>query len=111
MSNRNAEPSATRNIPEMNFKDLRLSKPVLRAVQDEGHESPTLIQARAIPPILDGRDVLGFAPTGTGKTAAFTLPILQKLDGAHHQVLVNFEQTRRVLNVDEHHRNTIRHTL
>ena len=80
MSNRNAEPSATRNIPEMNFKDLRLSKPVLRAVQDEGHETPTLIQARAIPPILDGRDVLGFAPTGTGKTAAFTLPILQKLD-------------------------------
>ena len=81
MSNRNADPSATRNIPEMNFQDLRLSKPVLRAVQDEGHETPTLIQARAIPPILDGRDVLGFAPTGTGKTAAFTLPILQKLDG------------------------------
>lgn len=63
----------------MTFEDLKLSEPLLRAVKDEGYTSPTPIQSQAIPPALEGRDVLGCAQTGTGKTAAFALPILQRL--------------------------------
>jgi ATP-dependent RNA helicase RhlE len=63
----------------MQFSDLRLSEPLLKALQTEGYHTATPIQAKAIPPILDGRDVLGCAQTGTGKTAAFALPILQRL--------------------------------
>lgn len=61
------------------FSDLGLAAPLLRAVQREGYDTPTAIQARAIPMVLAGRDVLGIAQTGTGKTAAFALPILQRL--------------------------------
>ncbi|MBB4659241.1 DEAD/DEAH box helicase [Parvularcula dongshanensis] len=61
------------------FKDLGLAEPLLRALAAEGHTAPTPIQAQAIPPALEGRDVLGIAQTGTGKTAAFTLPILHYL--------------------------------
>lgn len=64
----------------MLFKDLSLPAPVLQAVQDVGYESPTPIQSQTIPPLLDGRDLLGHAPTGTGKTAAFALPILSRID-------------------------------
>ncbi len=63
----------------MRFEDLRLNKPLLDAVRTAGYETPTPIQAKAIPLILDGRDVLACAQTGTGKTAAFALPILQRL--------------------------------
>ena len=66
----------------MTFQDLKLSAPLLRAVEEKGYTTPTPIQARAIPPALAGRDLLGCAQTGTGKTAAFTLPILQLLDEA-----------------------------
>ncbi|WP_395685741.1 DEAD/DEAH box helicase [Aestuariivirga sp.] len=61
------------------FSDLQLSEPLLRALAAEGYESPTPIQARAIPSLLEGKDLLGIAQTGTGKTAAFALPILQRL--------------------------------
>ena len=63
----------------MSFADLGLDPNVLKAVADQGYENPTPIQAKAIPVVLAGRDVLGAAQTGTGKTAAFTLPILTKL--------------------------------
>ena len=63
----------------MTFSDLRLIEPLLRAVAAEGYTTPTPIQAQAIPHVLDGRDLLGLAQTGTGKTAAFALPILQRL--------------------------------
>jgi ATP-dependent RNA helicase RhlE len=63
----------------MRFEDLRLIEPLLRAVRSSGYDTPTPIQATAIPHILDGKDVLGSAQTGTGKTAAFALPILQRL--------------------------------
>ena len=62
------------------FADLQLAAPVLEALSRVGYESPSPIQARTIPPLLEGRDVLGQAQTGTGKTAAFALPILSKLD-------------------------------
>ena len=61
------------------FAELGLSPEILRAVADAGYTTPTPIQAQAIPIILAGKDVMGGAQTGTGKTAGFTLPILQKL--------------------------------
>ncbi len=63
----------------MQFAELGLIPPIARAVAAEGYEKPTPIQARAIPHVLAGRDLLGLAQTGTGKTAAFALPILQRL--------------------------------
>ena len=63
----------------MKFDDLKLSEPILRAVREEGYETPTPIQQGAIPIIATGRDLLGVAQTGTGKTAAFALPILHRL--------------------------------
>lgn len=63
----------------MKFQDLRLSEPLLRAIGEKGYTDPTPIQQQAIPPVLEGRDLQGCAQTGTGKTAAFTLPMLQLL--------------------------------
>jgi ATP-dependent RNA helicase RhlE len=61
------------------FTDLGLAKPLLKALAAEGYETPTPIQAQAIPSVMEGRDLLGIAQTGTGKTAAFALPILHRL--------------------------------
>jgi ATP-dependent RNA helicase RhlE len=63
----------------MQFSDLGLAAELLQAIQEQGYEQPTPIQEQAIPPILQGQDVMAGAQTGTGKTAAFTLPLLQKL--------------------------------
>ena len=65
----------------MTFAQLGLCPPILKALAEEGYESPSPIQEKAISPALDGRDVLGCAQTGTGKTCAFAAPILQRLDG------------------------------
>ncbi len=73
MSRETSEPIRT-------FTDLSLSEPIMRALQQVGYETPTPIQARTIPLMLEGRDVLGQAQTGTGKTAAFALPILSRID-------------------------------
>ncbi len=61
------------------FADLKLSPQILKALVAEGYHTPTPIQAKAIPPLLEGRDVLGCAQTGTGKTAAFSLPLIDRL--------------------------------
>jgi ATP-dependent RNA helicase RhlE len=61
------------------FDELKLAAPIARALKDEGYVRPTPIQAQAIPPLLEGRDLVGCAQTGTGKTAAFALPILHRL--------------------------------
>jgi ATP-dependent RNA helicase RhlE len=66
----------------MRFNELRLAEPIVRAVAAEGYTTPTPIQRKAIPAALTGKDVLGCAQTGTGKTAAFALPILHRLAGA-----------------------------
>jgi len=66
----------------MNFRDFGLSEPLLRAVTQEGYTQATPIQAQAIPAVLEGHDVIGIAQTGTGKTAAFALPILDRLQKA-----------------------------
>ena len=62
------------------FSDLHLNPKVLKAIDEAGYETPTPIQAGAIPPALEGKDVLGIAQTGTGKTASFTLPMITLLD-------------------------------
>ncbi|WP_068213541.1 DEAD/DEAH box helicase, partial [Rathayibacter tanaceti] len=66
--------------PSLTFSGLGLSEPVLKALKEVGYETPSAIQAATIPSLLSGRDVLGVAQTGTGKTAAFALPILSRLD-------------------------------
>ncbi len=63
----------------MTFDELNIAEPILRAVREKGYEEPTPIQVQAIPVILRGKDIFGIAQTGTGKTAAFAIPILQKL--------------------------------
>ena len=63
----------------MTFKQLGIIDPILKALSEEGYEFPTPIQQQAIPLLLEGKDLLGCAQTGTGKTAAFALPILQHL--------------------------------
>ncbi|NQY89176.1 MAG: DEAD/DEAH box helicase [Colwellia sp.] len=67
------------NTIKINFTDLGLSEPLLKAVRDQGYDTPSPIQAQAIPAVISGRDVMAAAQTGTGKTAGFTLPLLEKL--------------------------------
>ena len=70
----------------MTFEQLGLNAPILNALREMGYHAPSPIQEKAIPPALAGRDVLGCAQTGTGKTCAFATPILQRLHpgiGAH----------------------------
>src|SRR6056297_1196510 len=64
----------------MRFEELNISEPILRALKEENYATPTPIQEQAIPLILQGKDVTGSAQTGTGKTAAFAIPILQLLE-------------------------------
>ncbi len=68
------------------FADLRLSEPVLRALQDVGYEKPSPIQEQAIPPLMEGRDMIGQAQTGSGKTAAFGLPLIENVDPSVSEV-------------------------
>ncbi|MBL8132952.1 MAG: DEAD/DEAH box helicase [Anaerolineae bacterium] len=78
----------------MQFSELKLIEPLLRAVQTEGYTEPTPIQAQAIPHVLAGKDLIGCAQTGTGKTAAFALPLLQRL-----ALQTNDKQGRKKLRV------------
>ena len=63
----------------MTFNTLGLSKPLIKAVSEQGYTHPTPIQKAAIAPVIEGRDILAAAQTGTGKTAGFTLPLLERL--------------------------------
>ena len=76
----------------MKFKELNIIEPILRALEKEDYEVPTPIQQQAIPPLLQGRDILGCAQTGTGKTAAFAIPILQLFS----QKVVDYNQKRQI---------------
>ncbi|HIG66093.1 MAG TPA: DEAD/DEAH box helicase [Methyloprofundus sp.] len=78
----------------MSFAALNLSPEILKAITDKGYETPSPIQAEAIPAVLEGRDVMAAAQTGTGKTAGFTLPILQLLSTGEH---VNANQVRTLI--------------
>jgi ATP-dependent RNA helicase RhlE len=68
----------------MSFNDLKLIKPLILALEKKGYQNPTLIQKNAIPHILEGKDIFGCAQTGTGKTAAFALPVLQLVSERKH---------------------------
>jgi ATP-dependent RNA helicase RhlE len=83
----------------MSFAELGLAETLLRAVREEGYSIPTKIQAAAIPPILEGRDVLGCAQTGTGKTAAFALPTLQRLSRPNQAAGSGHAKGRRKIRV------------
>ncbi len=91
------------NPATASFRDLALSDPVLRALADVGYESPSPIQAATIPVLLSGADMLGQAQTGTGKTAAFALPALSRIDLSKHepQVLVLVPTRELALQVSE----------
>ena len=80
----------------MSFSDLGLTEEVLRAVTESGYETPTPIQTQAIPLILEGRDVIGASQTGTGKTAAFALPILSKFKPLGRPQCLVLEPTREL---------------
>ena len=69
------------------FLDLGLAEPITKALADEKYATPTPIQAQTIPQVMQGRDVVGIAQTGTGKTAAFALPILHHLANNRHKPL------------------------
>ena len=76
---RSAREWQTPGVPRMKFTELGLVPEILRSIADQGYETPTPIQAQAIPVVLSGRDLMACAQTGTGKTAGFTLPILNRL--------------------------------
>jgi ATP-dependent RNA helicase DeaD len=82
MSNSDARPGAT------SFRDLKLSAPLIRVLDEIGYETPTPIQRQAIPLLMNGRDILGHAPTGTGKTAAFALPLLSRINVQNKNIQV-----------------------
>ncbi len=82
------------NLPST-FSELSLSAPIQRAITETGYETPTPIQQQAIPPLLEGRDLIGCAQTGTGKTAAFALPILQRL--TTNPKALNAKRTRTLI--------------
>jgi len=98
-----AEPPAEPGPGAASFRDLALSEPVLRALTDVGYEAPSPIQAATIPVLLSGVDMLGQAQTGTGKTAAFALPALTRIDLSKHepQVLVLVPTRELALQVSE----------
>ena len=73
-------------MTEITFKDLALSPSTLKAIEEIGYVKPSPIQAEAIPVVLAGKDIIGQAQTGTGKTAAFMLPILEKIDPKNKNV-------------------------
>ena len=78
----------------MQFQELHLREEILRAIQERGYDEPTPIQAKAIPAVLEGRDVIGSAQTGTGKTAAFALPSLHRLKRHSHTRCLVLTPTR-----------------
>ena len=67
------------------FTELGLSAPLLKAIDEQGYDTPSPIQAQAIPAIMEGRDIMAAAQTGTGKTAGFTLPILERIVRDHRK--------------------------
>jgi len=81
----------------MQFSELGLQADILRAVSEQGYDTPTPIQQKAIPAVMTGRDLMASAQTGTGKTAGFTLPILHRLAGGSHSHLARVTKKPRVL--------------
>ena len=70
----------TKDVSPISFDDMTLSAPLIKALKDVGYETPSPIQAETIPLIMAGKDLVGQAQTGTGKTAAFALPLLNRIN-------------------------------
>lgn len=86
------------NTTKISFNDIGLSEPLLKAVRDQGYDTPSPIQAQAIPAVISGRDVMAAAQTGTGKTAGFTLPLLERLSkGGKEQSRVQSNHVRALV--------------
>ena len=86
------------------FQDLKLTKQILNAVSDLGFESPTPVQEKVIPKVSAGHDLFGIAPTGTGKTAAFIIPLLMKLkfaQGEHPRALILAPTRELAIQIDQ----------
>ena len=103
----------------MTFEKLNLIAPLSSALKNKGYVTPTPIQIQAIPHLLDGKDVFGCAQTGTGKTAAFALPILQMLNGKPHsgiKALILAPTRELAIQIDESFREygkqlNVKHTV
>src|SRR5471032_2943044 len=107
-------PLASADVPSvepLTFADLDLHPTILQAIRDAGYTTPTPIQRDAIPLALKGRDIMGLAQTGTGKTAAFTLPIIDRLiDGPRRTRALILTPTRELcVQVEESFRKYARH--
>ena len=96
VANKTPEERAETPALATRFEDLALSAPVLKAVQEKGYTSPTPIQAQSIPLILQGRDIVGASQTGTGKTAAFALPVLSQITPTGKPQVLILEPTREL---------------
>ena len=101
----------------MTFKDLNISEPIIKALVNKNYETPTPIQIQAIPVALNGQDLLGIAQTGTGKTAAFAIPVIQKLNQPPHKgqrreikALILTPTRELAIQIDECFRDYSRHT-
>lgn len=102
----------------MTFKELNISEPILRALSEKNYVTPTMIQQKAVPVALDRRDILGTAQTGTGKTAAFAIPIIQMLDadipvqgkGRKIKALVLTPTRELAIQIDESFRDYAKYT-
>src|SRR4029450_9169938 len=98
-------PAQQKGSNALSFESFRLHSDLLRGVQDLGFVNPTPIQTQAIPPVMEGRDVLARAMTGSGKTAAFLLPILHRLIGKPRgttRVLILTPTRELAAQIDEH---------
>ena len=88
----------------MTFEDFELNRQLLNAIEEAGYQAPTPIQEQAIPLVMNGHDVLGIAQTGTGKTAAYLLPILMKVkyaQGTDMRVLILAPTRELVMQIDK----------
>src|SRR5246127_5888375 len=86
------------------FDDFKFNRQILNAITDAGYTEPTDVQQKTIPPILNGQDVLGIAQTGTGKTAAYVLPLLMKLkyaQGEHPRALILAPTRELAIQIEE----------
>ena len=98
---------------ERTFADFKFNKQILSAIQEAGYTTPTAIQQKAIPPILAGQDVMGIAQTGTGKTAAFVLPLLMKLkyaQGDSPRALILSPTRELAMQIEQHIRQLAQYT-
>jgi ATP-dependent RNA helicase RhlE len=95
------------------FEDFKFNRQVLNAIADAGYTEPTPVQQKAIPPILNGQDVMGIAQTGTGKTAAYVLPIIMKLkyaQGDHARALIVAPTRELAMQIEENVRVYAKYT-